>query len=103
MGSQSLYNSRDEDQFRRQAYTFAYTNSPRLTAILEVMRAAIPALNTDGIRLNIRPEHIHEDDLRGSIYAVLLGNRRLLIGASDEEIFCAACQAYLDNIIFPGL
>lgn len=92
-----------ENQFREKAYSLAYSDSLRLTAILEHMRSVIPTLNTNGIRLNIQPERIHEADLRSSIYTALCGYRHLLAETNDELIFCAACQSYLDNIIFPGI
>jgi hypothetical protein len=92
-----------ENQFREKAYSLAYSDSPRLTAILEHMRSVIPTLNTDGIRLNIQPERVHEADLRSSIYSALCRDRHLLAETNDVLIFGAACQAYLDNIIFPGI
>lgn len=102
--SQSLHNVGHEEQFRRLAHALAYSASPRLTAIWVRMRAVIPTLNaTDGTRLNIQSERIHDADLRSSIYTALCGNRRLLAELDDEAIFRAACQAYLDNISFPGV
>lgn len=92
-----------ENHFRKRAFSFAYSNSLRVKAILERMRTAIPALNTDGIRLNVHPERIYDDDLRGSIYTALCQNRGLLIASNDEAIFHAACQAYLDTLIFSGV
>ncbi len=97
------YDFQEDDQLRKKAYTFAYTISPQLTAILESMRAALPTLNTDGTRLNTQPERIFEADMRSSIYAALYRNRTLLTAMNDALIVQAACQAFLDNILFSGI
>jgi hypothetical protein len=89
--------------FRSEAYAFAYADTPQLAAILEEMRATIPTMNTEGRRQNIRAEQIHEKDMRGSIYAALLGNKSLLTGGTNLVIIQAACQTYLDTLIYAGI
>jgi hypothetical protein len=101
--AQSAYDFRQEDSFRKKAYAFPYSDDSRLMAILDQMRDMIPRLNTDGQRLNVRAAQIHEKDMRGSIYSALCGNKGLLAEGSNPEIVQAACQAYLDTILYAGI
>ena len=101
--AQTSYDFQQENRFRKKAYAFAYSDAARVTAILEQMRVTIPRMNTDGSRLNIRTEQIHEKDMRGSIYTALCGIKGLLAEGSNPAIIQAACQAYLDTILYAGI